>query len=353
MKNKKIVVLHQGYNGSNDPMIANAVRVKNNLSRSIEEIGYNPSPVYLDREFEWVQKIIHLRPLLVFNAADLGFFCNNAFEPNIAAVLDGIGIPYTGSDYYCNAFSGDKFASKLYIKRFGVPTPKILLAEDAVGKKLDFPLILKHRRNHNSFCLSSNSVIFDYSSLDKKLSEFDCKSNDEWVLEEYINGPEICVGFIGNSDRIILPLARFEFEKEGYKGPKIRDYTGKWKGGSKKDLQIQVEPANMPEGIEKQLAKYANTIADCFNICDYGRFDFRIKSNGDNGGKRIIPCLIDINSNPDVNDDATLYKMVEGRGFSYTQFIEKIIEAAMERTKNERFTNARRGAYYLEAVPTR
>ena len=117
-----IAIIHHGVDNSTDPMIVNAARVRDNLSAAIIELGFEPVPIYIDNNFIWVSHIISIQPKLVFNAADLGFFCNNVYEPNIPAVLDGTKIPYTGSGSYSMYFSSDKVAglqaTKILICRF-------------------------------------------------------------------------------------------------------------------------------------------------------------------------------------------------------------------------------------------
>ncbi|MFH0836977.1 MAG: hypothetical protein V1870_02510 [Candidatus Aenigmatarchaeota archaeon] len=123
---KKIVVLHQGVTDSKDPMELQSLSIRDNLSEAIDELGYKSEPIFLDDRFEWISKIIDMKPDMVFNAADIGLFHNILYEPNIAAVLDGTDIPYTGSGYYSLGFSGDKFASKKISQIFQSASPKML-----------------------------------------------------------------------------------------------------------------------------------------------------------------------------------------------------------------------------------
>jgi D-alanine-D-alanine ligase-like ATP-grasp enzyme len=327
---EKIVILHQGLGDSDDPMKANAVKVRDNLEFNIRELGYEPRSVYLDYKFNWVASIISLQPSLVFNVADLGFFHNNVFEPNIPAVLDGTGIPYTGSSYYSMSFSSDKFASKIYLTEFGVPVPKCALSEYFNGEGV-FPAIIRYRRLHNSEGLSIDSVVANVVELERRLRASQGEQRDELIVEEYVDGPEICAGFIGNKgNRLVLPIVQFCFGQAFEGRPKIRDFESKWVIGSDGYEQSPAVIAQFDKGTTERINQYTSLIADLFGIQDYARLDYRLKPNGDG---TFTPLIIDINANPDVNDDATLYKMAKHAGFSYIEYIGKIIETALERTR--------------------
>jgi D-alanine-D-alanine ligase len=324
---KTISVLHQGVEGSQDPRIVNARQVRDNIVSSISDLGYRPVSIYVDDGFEWIQKIIAHRPSMVFNAADLGFFLNMIYEPNIAAALDGTGIPYTGSDYLSLSSTNDKYASKRIMLEQGIPAPGCWTlrrqADDII-----YPAIIKPRRLHNSEGLSSASVVKDRSELELLVGG-DQKFINDYIAEEYIDGPEICAGFLGNgSHRRLLPIVSFDFGCAFDGRPKIRDYSAKWDQESAEYSQSHVEFAELSDKTVERVNRYTSEIAELFDIRDYARLDFRLKPDG-NGGH--IPLVIDVNANPDVNDNATLYKMARHAGMDYTQFIGSIVMAAHTR----------------------
>jgi D-alanine-D-alanine ligase-like ATP-grasp enzyme len=44
-----------------------------------------------------------------------------------------------------------------------------------------------------------------------------------------------------------------------------------------------------------------------------------------------IPLVIDVNANPDLNTNATLFKMAQYAGYDYTAYIGRIVDAALAR----------------------
>jgi D-alanine-D-alanine ligase-like ATP-grasp enzyme len=44
-----------------------------------------------------------------------------------------------------------------------------------------------------------------------------------------------------------------------------------------------------------------------------------------------VPLIIDVNANPDLNTNATLFKMAQYAGYDYTAYIGRIVECALAR----------------------
>ncbi len=330
---KKFVVLHQGIDGSEDPKIDNAVRVRDNVSRSLHELGYRPMPVYLDNEFQWFSALRQLRDsgelLFVFNATDLGINYDMKFDPLVPFLLDSASIPYTGSDSKALVVGNDKKLAKYVMASHGILVPRSYNLASDIGA-VEFPVILKPINTHNSDGIDHTSVIADADQLKRKLPGISNPS--EYMLEEYIEGhdiPEICAGYVGNGgDRIVLPLVGFRFGNLNNGRPMVRTYDSKWNSNSDDYKDQSSERAEFPSYFEEDVSRQVSEIASALDIRDYARLDFRIKKLG-NG--MLQAYVIDVNANPDVNDDATLYKMANAAGFNYTAFVGKIAESAMKR----------------------
>ncbi|MFH0836976.1 MAG: hypothetical protein V1870_02505 [Candidatus Aenigmatarchaeota archaeon] len=184
---------------------------------------------------------------------------------------------------------------------------------------------MKYKRFHNSEDITPDSVAFSRENFVGKLKNYNGK--DDLIAEEYIDGPEVCSGFVGNNPRIMLPVVEFVFNEYSDSRPKIRDFDAKWKDEREEHTQGHLKFAELPEEVIAKINRYTSTIADVFDIKDYARFDFRLKKKK-NG---FTPYIIDINANPDINSDATLYKMAEHMGLNYTQFVGIIVDSAFKR----------------------
>ena len=327
-----IVVLHQGIDSRRkDLTIDNACQVRDNLLASLADLGYKRISVFLDDRFEWAQRILDAKPDLVANVADLGFFYDNAFEPNIPAVLDGLKVNYTGSQSYSMFFSSDKLASKRYLASLGIPVPRVW-SLDQRNESMEFPVILKYRMIHNSVGISVNSVAVDRRMLDEQIASLrhgPHSKQDEPIVEEYIDGAELCAGYIGNGkERELLPVVSFQFGESFNRRPRIRDFSAKWDSQTIEYQETSASFAALEEKTAQKVEECVHRIANAFGIRDYARLDFRLKKNE---AGEAVPLIIDVNANPDLNSNATLFKMAQYAGYDYTAYVGKIVEVALAR----------------------
>ncbi len=329
----KLAILHQGHETSTDPTIQNARNLRDVLTTTAAELGFLAEPVFLDDAMAWVATLRRLQPDLVFNAADLGFFNDITLEPHIAAVLEAMALPFTGSAAHAGILSGDKYSSKLLLESLGIATPRCylptqLLADSTARRAAQYPLIIKSRRGHNSVGMSARSVVHDADSLPGQLAETGV-SPTQLLLEEFIDGREVCAGFIGNQPRTILPIFEVPFEGLPPGAPRILDFTAKWLPGTAEyDVTIPY-PAKLPETLTVRIEHSVRVIAEQFEMTDYGRIDFRLRPDGNSGWD---PCVIDINTNPDISKGAGLANMAAAAGLAYPELIRRVIDAARQRT---------------------
>lgn len=327
MRVQSIAVLHQGKEGADNPTIVGALRLRDRLCKALCDLGLSVTPVFLDEQFQWVEALRRSNADLVFNAADLGHSYDIKLEPHIASVLQWIGLPFTGSGCHAGLASGDKYRSKLLLRAMGVHTPGCHLLRDIDPHQMTYPLIIKARYGHNSEGLTDKSVVYSAAQMIAAMAELHT-SRTEYIVEEYIDGDEISAGFIGTRDRRVLPFFTIQFGEAFQGRPKILGYNSKWIEDSDEYNNSMPTLFGHPCRLADQMASHLLTIADLFKINDYGRCDFRIRTNPDGSQDA---CVIDINSNPDINSDAGLFRMAAATGMDYPQFISALLRAAVER----------------------
>ncbi|MGC8778734.1 MAG: methyltransferase domain-containing protein, partial [Candidatus Caldatribacteriaceae bacterium] len=85
--------------------------------------------VYLDRHATLVHDLVRLRGKidLVFNLCDEGFGNDARKELHIPALLEILGLPYTGSSPQCLAYCYDKSLVRGIAKEMGIPVPRAFL----------------------------------------------------------------------------------------------------------------------------------------------------------------------------------------------------------------------------------
>ncbi len=333
---KKIIVLHQGQPDYQPAQ--SSWKIKDLIISSINSLGYNTTSLFVDEEFKWVDTLQDCKNqeevVLVFNAADLGLFYNIGFESHIPTILEAVQIPFTGSRGITLANCIDKYNTKILAREEGIPVPTIYLLSKALDNlgTLHYPFILKPRSSYGSKGINIDSVVRYEKELQIQAGKLEQQKElfSAWIVEEYLEEgeyPEITCGFVGNKSRLFLPPIGFEFSGWYDGKPRIRDYASKFSPESGQYGQCAAKSVVLNRQLQERLEYLTNTIADLFEVQDYGRFDFRLRRT-DNG---LEPCLIDINANPDLNDDASLFFMSKAYGRDYNFLIERIVDAARER----------------------
>jgi D-alanine-D-alanine ligase len=322
-----VAVLHQGQPDSRLPTVHNAWRLQQDLCAALAELGWRAEPVFLDDDFRWLRRLLDLAPGVVFNAADLGFFDDISLEPHIGAVLEATRLRFTGSGVFAASLSGDKYASKVFLRSLGIAVPRCWLRDQLDAADLTYPLILKPRFGHNSYGMSSASVIGDRDELTRGLAGLSPDA-PEPILEEFVDGDEVVAGFLGDSPRQPMPQFRIEYGPSFAHRPKILDYRAKWLEASEEYRDSMPVPAGLPPELAAELDRAVQTTADRLLIHDYARCDFRIRRNP---GGPAVAHLIDVNTNPDLSRTAGMFRMAAAAGLSYAGMVERIVRSALAR----------------------
>lgn len=122
-------------------------------------------------------------------------------EAQIPAILDMLGVPYTGSGVLSLAIGLDKAMTKRILQFYGVPTPKFqvfVTGDEPIDSRLNFPLFVKPSSEGSGIGITSKSICATPRQVRERV-RFTLQSYKEPILvEEYIPGREITVGLVGN-----------------------------------------------------------------------------------------------------------------------------------------------------------
>jgi len=295
------------------------------VTKALKELGHSVSVYHVDLDlFEKLRK--DKKGIdLAFNLCDDGFFSNPELEPHVPAILDVLEIPYTGGDYLTLALTLKKATVKKILMYHNLPTPKFQVFEtgDEPLSGLGFPLIVKPLHEDASIGIKDESVVNNEGELRARVKQVIKEYKQSALVEEFIDGREFNVGFVGNE---VLPISEITFDLPDGK-PKIVNYDAKWREdsvdykGTKRSC-----PAKVDDELAGKLKELALIASSLFNCRDYFRVDFRVKDNQ--------PYILEVNQNPDISEDAGLYAMAKVKGYSYKDMIDKIIKNVMKR-KND------------------
>ena len=218
----------------------------------------------LDAKGYFVDKLIKLKPKIVFNALH-GKYGEDGF---VQSILESLKIPYTHSGVLSSSLAMDKEISRTIFKKNKIKVPKYFLIQRGdesnlnkkiINKKIKFPIVIKPINEGSSvgvyICKNRKEFNKNYRKLKKEYNRI--------LVEEYIPGKEIQVAVMGDN-----PLGAIELipKREFY------DYTAKY---SAKAKTKHIMPASLSKKKYKEalfLGRKAHKVLGCKGIT---RSDFR------------------------------------------------------------------------------
>jgi D-alanine-D-alanine ligase and related ATP-grasp enzymes len=297
-----------------------AVAVKSALEKKghqVDLVTFEADQVEELCKYEWI-----------FNLAETIYGFPFA-DYQIAEIMEGLGIPFTGSGSATLRTCLYKSATKTQIQNHGIRTPRYEMVDpgDTVKTNLAFPLIVKPDHEDGGIGIKSDSVVQSMPELVRKISEIHQIYGQAALLEEFIDGRDITVSIIGNGDDLtVFPLSEIIFSDD-YLGPRILTFEEKWVEESPAyQKSVARCPCSMDEKSQAEINNIAIRLFKILGCRDYAIVDFRLK--GDE------PYVIEVNPNPCINPINSGF-ITEGAvyGFSYDEIINEILKRSMLRCK--------------------
>jgi D-alanine-D-alanine ligase len=245
---------------------------------------------------------------------------------HVAALLELLGLPFTGATPYCLGLSQDKARTKDLFNAHHLPTPRHILVrtggQQPIIKGLTFPLIVKPRFEDASLGISGDSIVSTVKALHQRIRYIHQTYRQDALVEEFIVGREFNVAIVGNRPPEVLPISEIRFDP-ALPHP-IVSYNGKWLEESAEFSGTRpVCPASLSfreKVLIKDVALRAFKLLECR---DYARIDIRFRDG--------VPYILEVNANPDIAPDAGLARAARVAGLDYAQFINRIINLVPNR----------------------
>ena len=305
----------------------------NAIAQALEAAGHEVEKVEVSGPASsLLDRLEAIDPDIIFNTAegDRGRM-REALYP---ALFEELGIPFTGSDAYTNAITLDKWLTKLMLQRSGVETARGALVtvrnyEQVVerGSGLAFPVIVKPNHEGSSKGIYNNalggSVIKEPRDLAAALKVALRAYPDGVLMEEYIDGLDIAVGFIegvGHDDGLLTPVELVYADSE--RPFHIYDYRLKNVEPGKVQFRC---PANLPRDVAARVRQLAHEVLRAIGLRDMARMDFRVTPEG-----RIY--LLEVNALPQLAQNSSLFAATAQVGLTYQASIGAILNAAALRS---------------------
>lgn len=274
-----------------------------------------------------LEQLLANPPDLVFNFAE-GQGIGRAREARVPAVLEMLGIPYTGSDPLTLAVTLDKDVAKRLVSTAGVAVPRglVVCPEErsifnwqASIADFQFPLIVKPAWEGSSKGIRDKCLVRSPDELADTVESLLVDYRQPILIEEYIDGDEVTVGMLGNDPPRVLGVMRVlpNFTTDAFV------YSLEVKRDFRKQVRYEC-PAPLPPAVTQAIEQAALQIYRTLGCRDVSRIDFRVR-NG-------IPYFLELNPLPGLNPESSdLVIMSDLLGWSYPRLIETILEAAISR----------------------
>jgi D-alanine-D-alanine ligase len=266
---------------------------------------------------------------LVFNLFE-GFCGYPETEAAVPEILSEMAIPFTGCPGPALRLALDKAKTKLILKAAGIKTPDFQLLNPKTLHmfRLEYPCIVKPRCDDASNNLSDESVVHDFSALERQVGMIYDFYGRHAIVETFINGREFNATVMGNSELTVLPVSEITYALPSGM-PEILTFDAKWQPDSPYfEGTKPVCPAEIEADEQQCITETVTMVYRLLGCQGYARVDMRMDHEGQLN-------VIEVNPNPDISPGTGAARQAETAGMTYTQFIEKIVQLALDRKDDE------------------
>ena len=309
----RVVVLYGGTSMERDVSFVTGRRVQH----ALERLGHDVHA--LDIEESTTGSLIELSP-------DAAFVCLHGpggEDGTVQALLETLGIPYTGSGPLSSIRCMDKDYAKRALQAAGIQTPPFrtfvrramnemgaAAALDVAAETLGYPLAVKPAREGSSFGLSRVEgpeglldAVYEAFGYDAKI-----------LLERWVEGIEVSVPVLepAGEDPKLLGLVEIRPREGAY------NFEAKYTPGAT-DFAI---PAEVPPETSARLEETALTAYRALGCTGFARVDTIVESD--------VPQVIDVKTIPGFTETSTFPLAAEAAGLSFEDLVATILDAALK-----------------------
>jgi len=322
----KITLLHNSYalEPPVDPVLDQLVGALTGFGHEVDRLSVDKEVVPI------VAQLQSFQPDLVFNLIE-SFNDKSALGSNVTALLNLLGLRYTGSSPAGMIIADDKTLTKKVLGFHSIQTPQFATlyrgAVDWAGD-LTFPVIVKPPQEDASIGITSSSVVHEIKDLFARIDELQSEYQSPVLVEQYIEGREFYVGLLGNVNVEALPIIELDFSKFPADKPRIASWEAKWGdesgGGEEFAGTTSIFPENLDEALVERMQQVARDCFQALRLRDYARIDMRVTDAGE-------IYVIEVNPNCYLEKESEFARAARKSGLEYEAVIGRIVELAMGR----------------------
>ncbi|WP_211341231.1 GNAT family N-acetyltransferase [Desulfoglaeba alkanexedens] len=323
---KRIVVLHSEVIDPSRPDEEDVLVQARSVSEALAVLGFEPVRLPFSLNMDAAARNLRdLSPCLVFNLVEtvggLGRLIHLA-----PALLDALGIPYSGSSTEALFATSNKLLAKRWMNGARLPTPSACTLEDLRRGMIPEPgpYIVKSVWEHASAGLFDDAVVSVDSpeKLVRVMEERRERLGGDVFAERFIDGREFNLSLLGGAGReAVLPPAEIRFDAFPPGKPRIVDFRAKWEAGS---FEYHHTPRRFDFSEEdhrllEEMKALAKACWRLFGVSGYARVDFRVDSSGN-------PWILEVNANPCIAPDSGFVAAAERAGLTMESVVAWILQ---------------------------
>ncbi|MCA9490651.1 MAG: ATP-grasp domain-containing protein [Myxococcales bacterium] len=318
----RVALLHERLSGDARTDEKDALVQRDELAAALTRLGHEAACVDLDLDLAAAARRLHeLTPDVVFNLTEaLG---GQARLIHLApALLDVVGLPYTGTGQVAMFLSSHKLLAKERLTSLGLPTPALLGDGPRVGR-----WIVKPVWEDASVGIDDGAVV-EADEVDQALQERGA-AYGEVFAEAYVEGRELNLSLLADGAGVVcLPPAEIAFEGFPEGKPRIVGYAAKWDEGSFEYART-TRTLDFPDDDAPLLRRVAELAVRCwygFGLTGYARVDFRVDRDGQ-------PFVLEVNANPCLASDAGFMAASARAGLGVDAVVARLLDDALVRAR--------------------
>lgn len=307
------------------------VKTEHDVLTGLAKLGHEVMPLGLIDDLGPLRQVTaEWRPDVVFNLLE-EFRGNTLFDQNVVSYLELMQIPYTGCNPRGLMIARDKALSKKILHYHRIRVPKF--AVFSIGKKvqrqrsLEFPLIVKPQVEEASTGIAEASVVYNDEKLAERVGFVHATVQSNVIVEEYIDGRELYVGLLGNGRVQALPVWELRIDQLRPDAPKIATHTVKWNLKYQRRRGVRIARAeNLPEALERELARTSKRIYRALELSGYARIDYRLDAQN-------RPYFLEANPNPDIGNGEEIAAEAHAAGIGYESLLQRILNLGLHHSE--------------------
>jgi D-alanine-D-alanine ligase len=273
------------------------------IIENLDNDKYEVIPILINNQNELIDAVHGLQFAFLALHGEFGE------DGRIQAILESIGIPFSGSGVLGSALCMDKNISKKLFVAEGIRTPLWTMVKNenkidySIIENIGYPLIVKPNSGGSSI-----GTILAYSKEELiEGTRAALKYDDEVIIEEYIKGEEITCCILNGE---VLPVISIN--------PKsvIFNYSSKYDNDGSEEKTIE-----LPKMLKEKACEISLKCWNTFKLKVYARIDMIIRDEE--------VYVLEINTLPGMTKNSLFPKSAKAYGLNFSQLLDKIIQYSL------------------------